>query len=115
MSEEQRVAEKVEDLVRDAFYEGCRDMQSWNGTLGPMSEDEVWTAWQESNSLRQLMVWQGQPVSSTDDRRTPSLPTHPDEALAKELREYADYRATPDALSRLLWRAADRLDGQHRT
>lgn len=29
--------------------------------------------------------------------------------IIRELREYADYRATPDALSHLLWRAADAL------
>ena len=30
--------------------------------------------------------------------------------IAQELRQYADYRATPDDLSRLLFRAADMID-----
>jgi hypothetical protein len=51
--------EKISDLVRDAFYEGCRDMQSWNGTLGPMSEDEIFAAWTESESRKQLVLWLG--------------------------------------------------------
>jgi hypothetical protein len=46
--------EKIADLVRDAFYEGCRDMQSWNGTLGPMSEEEVFCAWMESESRKSV-------------------------------------------------------------
>jgi hypothetical protein len=46
--------DKKADMVRDAFYEGCRDMQSWNGTLGPMSEDEVFSAWMESESRKSL-------------------------------------------------------------
>lgn len=31
--------------------------------------------------------------------------------IAGELRKYAEYRATPDDLSRLLWRAADLMEG----
>lgn len=46
--------DKVADLVRDAFYEGCRDMKAWNGVLGPMNEDEVFAAWMESESRKAL-------------------------------------------------------------
>lgn len=50
------LGEKVADLVRDAFYEACETMQTWNGTLGPMSQDELFAAWMESEARRQLLA-----------------------------------------------------------
>lgn len=50
-----RLAEKVGDLVRDAFYEACEAMQTWNGVLGPMSQDELFAAWMSSEARRQLL------------------------------------------------------------
>jgi len=50
------LAEKVGDLVRDAFYEACEAMQTWNGVLGPMSQDEMFAAWMESKSRAQLVA-----------------------------------------------------------
>lgn len=49
------LAEKVADLVRDAFYDGCETMQTWNGTLGPMSQDELFAAWMASEARKQLI------------------------------------------------------------
>lgn len=49
-------ADKLADLVRDAFYEGCETMQSWNGVLGPMSQQELHTAWIESESRKQFIA-----------------------------------------------------------
>lgn len=49
-------AEKVGDLVRDAFYEACEAMQTWNGVLGPMSQDEMFVAWMESKARAQLVA-----------------------------------------------------------
>ena len=50
------MSEKVGDLVRDAFYEACETMQTWNGTLGPMSQDELFAAWMESEARKQLVA-----------------------------------------------------------
>lgn len=55
--------EKVGDLVRDAFYEACETMQSWNGLLGPMSQDEIFAAWMESEARKQLIAALPQPPS----------------------------------------------------
>lgn len=50
------LAEKVGDLVRDAFYEACEAMQTWNGVLGPMSQDELFAAWMDSKARAQLIA-----------------------------------------------------------
>jgi len=50
------LTERVGDLVRDAFYEACETMQTWNGALGPMSQDELLAAWMESESRKQLVA-----------------------------------------------------------
>jgi hypothetical protein len=51
-----KVSEKVADLVRDAFYDGCEASQLFTAPRTRMREDELFAAWMESESRKQLMA-----------------------------------------------------------
>jgi hypothetical protein len=51
-----KVSEKIADLVRDAFYDGCEASQLFTAPRTRMREDELFAAWMESESRKQLMA-----------------------------------------------------------